>query len=313
MKKIINPFWKGFWIAVIIFVPIVFVLGCFFKRAEVLVDIFLAIMFFMMDIDVEKWNITWLVTAVISIFAIWFTFHKLKKEIIFKRRLDIYEKVTDRLIGLYEIYFEFTPFTNNEINIKEFNPKRQDDLYGKHINEANHKLIKVNSEFGEKFQELYTFLEMWKAIFSKNMDYELKFLYDLGCIFYEKVDEYRNALSDLVYLSAMMSNEEIIKLKKKLLKLDKEVNKLSTCLSNALGKFIFDLGEEVFGEFCKKSDKKRLFSLEIENTGEGIDLPILTPGGFEIKKIRKSEFQKEFGVGRERQEKIREIILKLRK
>lgn len=312
MKKIINQFWKGLWAVLFVGGFVGFIAGCFVGKAEILVDIFVAMKIILSDFQILLGFVIPTLSFFVAVFSILSAYDRLRKDIILKGRLGVYEKTVNGIIEIYGSYFKFANFDNNKEYIKKFDHKEPDDYWGKHIKESESRLIEAMGEFYEKFYKSYEFLGTWKAMFSKDIDYELKFLFDLGWVFYDKASEYQRKLRDLVHLSVKNTPEEVGVLKDELYKLEKEENDLSLYFVNALEKFSLDLGREFFSGFCNESDKKRLFSLEIENTGEGIDLPMLTPRGFELQRVEKSDFQKKFGDGKERLENIKKKIAKMK-
>ncbi|MFA7209372.1 MAG: hypothetical protein WC120_03720 [Parcubacteria group bacterium] len=240
-----------------------------------------------------------------------FGYYKLKKEIKFKKKLEIHGKLTSMLVqGLHKSFYALAPFVNNSFSLKKSNPKNKDDFFTNRLKENSKNLIEKISVIQSDFQVFYEFFQFWKALFSEKVDRESKFLFDLEIIFSDDLGGYQMKLSSYSMLSLMKDTAEIEKERIYLLALEEKISKESTALANGLDKFVSDMSREVFnGLYSKnKNVENRLFNLEIENSNDGDQMIILTENGFEYRACEKTSFHKKFGGFKERQEKLRNFL-----
>lgn len=237
----------------------------------------------------------------------------LTKEIAFKKKLEIHEKLTSMLInGLHESFYWLAPFLMNRFFLKESNPKDGNDYSTKSLKDNSKELSKKISDFQSDFQKFYEFFQLWKVLFSEKLDRKSKFLFDLENIFCEDLYIYQGKLRDYSTLSLMKDEATIERDRKELLDLEEKISRKSTTLANGLDKFVSDMSREVFsGLFDRKKILERgLFDPELENANSGDSAVILTETGFVYRPYKKTAFQSEFGGFKERQEKLRKFLEK---
>jgi hypothetical protein len=248
--------------------------------------------------------------SLILIIGLFVGYFLLKEEIKFKKRLEVHDRVTDILINkLYRSFNVISNITDNSYYIKKSDPRKLDDYpttyLKKRVGESG--LIKEISDFQSSFLMFYEFFEFWKALFSKEIDREMKFLFDLEIILNDDLWSYQRKLSDYSLLSLTKEPKEIEKERKNLLLLGEDINRKVEVLSNGLTKFVLDISKEIFkGLFrSKKDEENRLFKLELENANNKDPLVVLTEKGFKTLPYKKTVFQEEFGESRERRKSLR--------
>ncbi len=249
----------------------------------------------------------------VLIFGFFVTYFILTREIFFKKKLDVHEKITNLLVdGLHKSFYALSPFVMNSFFLEKSNPKNKDDYPTKTLQQNSKELSKKISDLQADFQIFYEFFQFWKALFSEKIDRESKFLFDLETIFCEDLWKYQSKLSDYSMLSLMKDGADIEKERKELLSLEEKITGKSNALANGLDKFVSDMSREVFkGLFTKKKNvEKRLFDPEIENSNDGDPRVILTDKGFMYQLYKKTGFQREFGGFKERQQALREFLEK---
>lgn len=254
-----------------------------------------------------------LIQSGILIVGFFVAYFILKKEILFKKKLDVHEKLTNMLVeGLHKSFYALSPFTMNSFFLEKSNPKDNDDYLTKSLRENSKNLSSKISSLQSDFQIFYEFFQFWKALFSEKIDRESKFLFDLETIFSEDLWEYQRKLSDYSMLSLMKNETDIEKEREDLLLLEKKLSGKSNVLANGLDKFVSDMSREVFsGLFFKdKRTEKRLFDSEIENSNDGDPRVLLTDKGLVYQLYARTAFQKEFGGFKERQSALREFLEK---
>lgn len=247
------------------------------------------------------------------VIGLFWGYYKLKKEIVFKKKLDVYEKITNMLVlDLHRSFYEISPHIINSFALKNSNPKKVDDFNTKNLQKTSREIIKIISNFQSNFQIFFEFFQTWKALFSKKVDYESKFLFDLETIFYKDLNDYQMKLSDYSFLGLGKSESEIEEEKSKLVNFESNLLEKSSILSNALDKFIFDMAREVFHGLYKNKpvEEKRLFESEIENMKDNDYHIFLTENGFKKEIYKQTNFQKRFGDFKQREANLREYIEK---
>lgn len=245
------------------------------------------------------------------VIGLFWGYYKLKKEIIFKKKLDVYEKITNMLVAdLHRSFYELAPFINNIYMLENSDSKKLDDYSTKDLQKTSREMIYKTSNFQTNFQVFFEFFQVWKALFSKKVDYESKFLFDLGTVFYKEVTIYQRELNDYSYLGLGKNEAELQKDKRGLIELESSLSKKSVILSNALDKFIFDMAKEVFHGLYrnKPEEKKRLFGLEIENMKDNDSHIFLTETGLKKEAYRQTDFQKQFGGFKEREASLKRYL-----
>lgn len=238
-------------------------------------------------------------------------YDKLKKEILFKKKLEVHERITNILVdGLHKSFYDLSPFINNSYNLEKSNPKEQDDYSTKTLGENSKHLIQKISSLQSNFQIFSEFFMFWKALFSEKVDKESKFLFDLADIFMEDLWNYHRKLNDYAMLSLMKDEADIEKEKENLLSLEKQISKKSNVFANGLDKLVSDMSREVFsGLFLKnKNTESRLFDPEIENSNDGDPRIFLTDKGFKYQLYKRTDFQKEFGGFKKRRKVLRKFL-----
>ncbi|MDD2766610.1 MAG: hypothetical protein PHH40_02455 [Candidatus Moranbacteria bacterium] len=247
----------------------------------------------------------------VLIFGFFVTYFILTREISFKKKLDVHEKITNLLVdGLHKSFYALSPFVTNSFFLEKSNPKNTDDYPTETLQRNSKELSKKVSNLQADFQIFYEFFQFWKALFSEKIDRESKFLFDLEIIFAEDLLEYQRKLSSYSMLSLMKDEAIIEDERKDLLSLEEKITEKSNALANGLDKFVSDMSREVFkGLFAKKKNvEKRLFDSEIENSNDGDSRVILTEKGFVYQLYKKTDFQREFGGFKERQEELRKFL-----
>ncbi|MGK2849106.1 MAG: hypothetical protein ACSLEX_03510 [Minisyncoccota bacterium] len=240
-------------------------------------------------------------------------YYLLKKEISFKKKLEIHAKLTNMLVkGLHESFYWLAPFLMNRFFLEKSNLKDGNDYSTKSLRDNSKELGKKISDFQSDFLRFYEFFQLWKVIFSEKLDRESKFLLDLENIFCEELRTYQGKLMDYSMLSLMKDEATIEKERKELLDLEEKISRKRTALANGLDKFVSDMSREVFSGLFdrKKSVERGLFDPELENANNGDSAVILTDKGFVRQSYQKTAFQKEFGGFKERQRTLREFLEK---
>lgn len=237
----------------------------------------------------------------------------LKKEILFKQKLEVHGKLTSVLVEkLSRSLCDVSVSAMNSFFLKSSNPKDKDDYPTKNLREKNKELGKCIGGFQSDFQVFRDLFQFWKALFSEKVDREAKFLSDLEMILCEDLWKYQNKLGDYSMLSLMKDEADIERERKELLFIEENLSRKINVLANGLDKFISDISREVFSKLFvhEKSAENRLFDLEIENSNDGDPRIILTDKGFVYQLYKKTDFQREFGGFKERQQALREFLEK---
>jgi|GEM_PF-4364320 len=243
--------------------------------------------------------------VIILLLVIFFGFHKLKKEIIFKKRIDIYEKITDSALKkVVNSFLDLTPFINNSYAIGKFNLFEKNDYFTELLRKNQKELAKNTFIFYAEVGKFFNFFKFWKAFFSEKIDNESKFLYDLVSVFYKDLLKYNDVLRDCLFDMEKFDEKK----RSNLLEIDNKVFKNSSITCNALDKFVLDMSREVFDELYNKKESTRLFSLEIENLDNDDSLPLLTMNGIKKEKYKKTEFQIKFGGFKKRENDLCEFL-----
>lgn len=289
-----------------------------FERVLLVLILFLQAVFSGLIFLNKEMSFNWggfisILNLLLVIGGLFWGYYKLKKEIIFKKKLDVYEKITNMLVlNLHRSFYELSPYIINSFSVKNSNPKKADDYNTKNLQKTSREIIKIISNFQSNFQIFFEFFQVWKALFSKKVDYESKFLFDLETIFHKELNDYQIKLSDYSYLGLGKSELEIEEKKLKLINFESNLLEKSAILSNALDKFIFDMAREVFHGLYKNkpAEKKRLFESEIENMKDNDYHIILTENGFKKEAYRQTDFQKKFGGFKERETILEDYLRK---
>lgn len=256
-------------------------------------------------------SFTSLFQSIVLVVGFFVGYFLLQKEILFNRRLQVHEKLTNMLIeGIHRSFYALSPYIFNAFAIEKSNPKNKDDYFTKQLQDHRKELIQKVSNLRSDILIFYEFFQSWKLLFSEKLHNELKFLFDLETIFGEDLWEYQMKLSDYAMLSLMKEVSEIEKEKKELLFLEERVRAKSNILANGLDKFISDMSQEVFKGLLidRRKTESNPFSLELENLNNSDSILLLTEKGFVYEPYKKTSFQNKFGGFKERRKKLRKFL-----
>jgi hypothetical protein len=254
-----------------------------------------------------------LIQVIVVICGFFWGYHLLKREISFKKRLEVHEKLTDILVKeVHESFYLLGALTSNHFSLENSNPRNKDDHQTNSLKDTSERLMKEKSNFDERFQKFSELFQCWKFLFSEKIERESKFLVDLKYIYSEDLRDYWEKLMEYSKMSLLKDDSVIAEEKKVLCNLEKKLSNKNIVLANGLDKFVADISRATFGVLLasQKDGGNRLFDLELENANDGDPMVILTEKGFVRQPYKKTRFQVEFGGFKERQQALREFLEK---
>jgi len=262
--------------------------------------VFLVLVFLGKEITFDMATFASIFGSVLTIFGWWAVYHfgfkKSKKEIGIQQKMNIYERIINQNTEkVLESYYQIFALTMNETELQECNLRDEKDFRRKMLRDNSRQLMTAQKDFWKNFQVMNDLFQAWKPLFSKKVDYESKFLFEVAWVLYDEIGIYQRMLENIFLFYVNKDDKELNIEKKEIIKIESRISEKSDLFANAIDKFILDMSREVFEGLYKKEDEQRLFSLEIENLKEGDKFNILTEEGIKKKEYRKTEFQKKYG------------------